>query len=108
MKKERLFIVAVVLVSLASTLGGVYFTLRTANNASERREKEWREAARPIFEARNIPNLADHATPHDLERALDATSAMTHYESAKLSHDWGKVGTKILIVPASQEWTRVK
>ena len=51
---------------------------------------EWRAAAAPVFNARHVPELASHATPRDLAKALDARSALTRAEGYKLDAAWQK------------------
>ena len=56
----------------------------------EKINAEWRGAAAPVFVARDVPELANHATPSDLAKALDAHSALTHTEKYKLDARWQK------------------
>jgi hypothetical protein len=56
----------------------------------EKINAEWRAAAAPVFNARHVPELANHATPRDLVKALDARSALTRAESYKLDAQWQK------------------
>jgi hypothetical protein len=107
MKNVSMFLLALVL-----GLGGYIAGSVEGMHAVNKRDAEWRNAARPIFEARSVPLMADRATPYDLTVVLDGSSVLTRAETYKWETTWqneyGSKPTKIIVASANQEWVRTK